>query len=185
MKIIRLCVLALLVLTIAGSAANAVLNRNSGGEAPVIKSEKDKLSVPCEYTASDLLKGLTASDEEDGDLTDRIMIGNFSGFKSRGVADLEYVVFDSDGNRDACTREVQFNDYKPPRILFDSPCVFFARSSASGDLKQNTRAYDMLDGDVTKRVRITETDADFKVPGKYSCPEGKYSFTRSRYRISG
>ena len=168
MKIIRLCVLALLVLTIAGSAANAVLNRNSGGEAPVIKSEKDKLSVPCEYTASDLLKGLTASDEEDGDLTDRIMIGNFSGFKSRGVADLEYVVFDSDGNRDACTREVQFNDYKPPRILFDSPCVFFARSSASGDLKQNTRAYDMLDGDVTKRVRITETDADFKVPGKYT-----------------
>ena len=26
----------------------------------------------------------------------------------------------------------------------------------------------MLDGDVTKRVRITETDADFKVPGKYT-----------------
>ena len=168
MKIIRLCVLALLILTIAGSAANAVLNRNGGGEAPAIKSTEDKISVPCKYTGSDLLQGMTASDEEDGDLTDRIMIGNFSGFKSRGVADLNYMVYDSDGNNDACTREVQFRDYKPPKISFNSPCVFFARESGSGDLKQNTRAYDMLDGDVTKRVRITKTDADFKEPGKYT-----------------
>ena len=165
MKIIRLCVLALLILTIAGSAANAVLNRNSGGEAPAIKSTEDKISVPCKYTGSDLLQGMTASDEEDGDLTDRIMIGNFSGFKSRGVADLNYMVYDSDGNNDACTREVQFRDYKPPKISFNSPCVFFARAATSGDLMQNTRAYDMLDGDVTKRVKITKTDADFKEPG--------------------
>ena len=168
MKIIRICVLALLVLTIAGSAANAVLNRDSGGEAPALKSTKDKISVSCKYTASDLLQGLTASDEEDGDLTDRIIIGNFSDFKSRGLADLDYMVYDSDGNNDACTREVQFSDYKPPQITFDAPCVFFARSATSADLLQNTRAYDMLDGDVTKRVKITETDADFKQPGDYS-----------------
>ena len=167
MKIIKICLLALLILTIAGSAAYMVLNKDKGGKAPSITGTKDKISVPCEYSDSDLLKGLTASDAEDGDLTDGIIIGNFSKFKTRGTADLEYVVFDSDGNFDSYKREVQFSDYEPPKITFNKPYVFYANKSTSGVLRQYTEANDLLDGDITKHLKITDTDADFDKIGDY------------------
>ena len=168
MKIIKICLLALLILTIAGSAAYAVLNKDKGGKAPSLTGTKDKISVPCEYSASDLLQGLTASDEEDGDLTDGIIIGNFSKFKSRGTADLEYVVYDSDGNYDSYKREVRFSDYEPPKISFYKPYVFYATKTTSAALRQYTEANDMLDGDITKHLKITDTDADFEMIGDYT-----------------
>ena len=45
------------------------------------------------------MEGITASDAEDGDLTDQIVAGSFSRFISDGVCSLTYVVFDS-ANRD-------------------------------------------------------------------------------------
>ena len=168
MKIIKLGLLALLILTIAGSAVKMVLNGKEGGEVPSFTSTKDKITVPCDYSASDLLEGLTASDAEDGDLTEKILVGNFSGFISRGTADLEYVVFDSDGNHETCTREITFDGYKPPQIGFNRPCVFYANAVADGVLRQYISAYDVLDGDISKFVKVTDTDANFKVPGDYT-----------------
>ena len=45
---------------------------------PVITSDRDVLEIPCEYTQEQLMEGLTASDAEDGDLTDQIVAGSFS-----------------------------------------------------------------------------------------------------------
>lgn len=168
MKIIRLCLLALLILTIGGSAAYTFLYRDGEGEEPSFKSKSDRITVPCEYTDADLLQGLTAADKEDGDLTDMIIIGNFSKFKRRGTADLEYVVYDSDGNNSSYTREVVFSDYTPPKITFTDPLVFYANNSSSVALRQYAEASDMIDGDVTKRLKIVETDADFDEVGEYT-----------------
>ena len=168
MKIIRICVLALLILTIGGYAAFMVMNRSDGGEPPSFTSTADKIMVSCEYSDTDLLRGLTASDKEDGDLTDEIIVGNFSEFKSRGTADLDYAVYDSDGNCTTFTREVRFTDYSPPKITFYSPLVFYAKGSSNVAMRQYAEAYDALDGNITKRVKITGTDADFDVVGEYT-----------------
>ena len=47
--------------------------------------------------------GVTASDEEDGDLTDQIVAGSFSRFVDPGVTGLTYVVFDSQGQSASLT----------------------------------------------------------------------------------
>ena len=50
---------------------------------PIINSSLDPLTVSCDFTREDLLKGLTAYDAEDGYITDSIIPGSFSLFKEK------------------------------------------------------------------------------------------------------
>ena len=84
---------------------------NGAGEdptKPVITNETGELEISTSYEESDLLEGLKAQDEKDGDLTDQIMVGNFSQFIEPGVCNLSYVVFDSSNQAATLTRRVKF-----------------------------------------------------------------------------
>ena len=50
---------------------------------PTITSDRDVLEIPCEYTQEQLLDGLSAFDKEDGDLTNKILVGNTHGSFTR------------------------------------------------------------------------------------------------------
>ena len=80
-------------------------------DVPEIASDREVLEIPCEYTEEQLMEGMSASDEQDGDLTDQIVAGAFSRFTEPGVTDLTYVVFDSAGQSASLTREIRFTDY--------------------------------------------------------------------------
>ena len=91
---------------------------------PVITSDREILEIPCDYTQDQLLKGLTAYDEKDGDLTDEIVAGNFSRFLSPGLCNVTYVVFDSSDQPGTLTRQVRFSDYHSPEFTLTEPLVF-------------------------------------------------------------
>ena len=52
---------------------------------PTITSDRDVLEIPCEYTQEQLLDGLSAFDKEDGDLTNKILVGNMTRFIDKGL----------------------------------------------------------------------------------------------------
>lgn len=107
--------------------------------------------------------GCTASDEYDGDLTDRI-----HSTEKDGV--ITYSVSDDAGNRAEVTRIVHYDDTIPPEItLTEGASVQVYAGSAFTD--PGFAAWDNCDGDITDRV---SREGDINI---YFC--GAYSLTYS------
>ena len=75
------------VIVIAFVAAAAVylvttigVSRKKDKTAPVITCEVDELEVSAGASEEELLKGLKATDNKDGDITDKIRVGSHSKF---------------------------------------------------------------------------------------------------------
>ena len=170
MKLIKICLILLLMLLIAYQAATDNLTQENSGNAPIISSDVDEIEVSCQYSKEDLLQGLTAYDVEDGYITDKILIGGFSDFTERGVSSLEYAVYDKDDNLVVFSRKVVFSDYVPPSIKLIAPCVFTATDNAYyyPSLSSYLEGWDVLDGDISKHLLITSDDLDYSKPGKYT-----------------
>ena len=139
-----------------------------GDEKPVIESDGETLEISCEYTKEDLLLGVTASDEEDGDLTDQIVAGSFSRFVDPGVTGLTYVVFDSQGQSASLTREVRFTDYHSPRFALSEPLVFREGEGSYTEAMERLDAVDQLDGSRKDWIIQTDTDVNYSTAGNYT-----------------
>lgn len=98
-------------------------------------------------TEEDIMEGLSAHDEEDGDLTGEILLGGLCPGYYAGDRRATYVVFDSANQSAVLTREVEFEDYRSPRFTLSAPLVFL--EGASGDAISNVGAEDVLDGDIS------------------------------------
>ena len=139
-----------------------------GDEKPVIESDGEALEISCEYTKEDLLLGVSASDEEDGDLTDQIVAGSFSRFVDPGVTGLTYVVFDSRGQSASLTREVRFTDYHSPRFALSEPLVFREGEGSYTEAMERLDAVDQLDGSRKDWIVQTDTDVNYSTAGNYT-----------------
>ena len=135
---------------------------------PEIAALSDTLEISCNYTQEQLLEGVTASDEKDGDLTSQILVGVFSRFIDPGVCDLTYVVFDSSEHMATLTRRVTFTDYHSPRFGLDQPLCFEAGSTNNTEVRAMFTVEDMLDGDLTDWITYIQTTASYSIPGSYT-----------------
>lgn len=127
---------------------------------PVITSSRDTISVSVkdlEQDDSALLKGLKASDDKDGDLTDKIRLVSMSHFTEPGVRTAEYAVFDSSNNAATLQRTVKYTDYTSPEIHLKSPLIYSMDNMNDNDmdLAENMTATDCLDGNITSQIRAT------------------------------
>ena len=107
MKILRILTVMLFILSLAlylgiSFRYQVVLDRVS----PQISCESEVLEAGVNATDAELLSGVTAKDNRDGDLTDRIMIQGISRMLSADTAQITYVVADTSGNIASCTRTV-------------------------------------------------------------------------------
>lgn len=139
---------------------------NADPNRPQLVSETERIVVPCDYTEEDIMEGLSAHDEEDGDLTGEILLGGLSRFTTPGICRATYVVFDSANQSAVLTREVEFEDYRSPRFTLSAPLVFL--EGASGDAISNVGAEDVLDGDISTQVRMTANDISYLRTGEYT-----------------
>ena len=81
MRRIRLAVVGIFVLSLIAFIVFNIVNRvTTDSTPPVITSESDTVTVSVAAEESELLAGLTATDDEDGDLTGEIMISSMSNF---------------------------------------------------------------------------------------------------------
>ncbi|MBC2320279.1 immunoglobulin-like domain-containing protein [Listeria booriae] len=109
--------------------------------------------------------GITASDTEDGDLTDRIDIESSDvDMTQPGTYAVEYSVTDSDNNTTKITRHVYVRTNDEP-VIHASDQTF--KAGASFDPFAGMSASDTEDGDITANVTITANDVDANQAGTY------------------
>ena len=168
MKFVRTSVVIIFILALgAFGLSKVVYMRNRDTAVPVIASDREVLEIPCDYTEEQLVEGLTAYDEKDGDLTSEIVAGNFSRFIETGICDVTYVVFDSSNQPGTLTRRVQFSDYHSPDFTLSDSLVFEEGGGSYSTVLERLGAWDLLDGDLSDWVTATDTDASYQKSGDY------------------
>ena len=167
MKLIKGLLVLLLLLTIMLTIFSETREEEAAGSAPVINSSVNPLTVSCDYTKEDLLEGLTAYDAEDGNISDSIITGRLSGFKEKGVSEIDYVVYDSDDNCGRYKRDVVFSDYRSPKIAISKPLVFYTKDASDSVLMKCLYGNDCLDGNVN-HIKVNNSNIDYGIPGEYT-----------------
>lgn len=166
LKGLSIAALALAVAVFAFAEVQEYLGRDD--TMPEISADSGTIDIPCDYTQEQLLVGVTASDEKDGDLTSQVLVGSFTRFIDPGICDLSYVVFDSSEHMATMTRRVHFTDYHSPRFALAAPLVFAESTTTNTDVRAMFSATDVLDGDLTDWITYVETNAAYNNPGDYT-----------------
>lgn len=172
MRRIRLAVVGIFVLSLIAFIVFNIVNRvTTDSTPPVITSESDTVTVSVAAEESELFAGLTAADDEDGDLTGEIMISSMSNFTEPGKRTVSYVVFDASNNASTLTRNLEYTDYTAPQIKLTQPLRYSLNEMEDASLTENMSVQDCLDGDITQQIRATFND------GSYIAMAGEYGIT--------
>lgn len=134
-------------------------------EGPKLSCSEETLSISVHDGDEALLRGLSAEDAQDGNLTDRILLSSKSYFLEKGVFNAEYVVFDSHQNAATLTRRVVYTDYESPKFALSQPLVYI-RGNSIRYLNYVT-ASDVLDGDITDRIKVKASNVSNYTAGTY------------------
>ena len=167
-KTLRIAVCVLFVLTTVLFGLSYVHARQLARDSrPVITFDTDRITVSLEPTEEELLAGVTATDAEDGDLTGNVLVESISHFITPGVCNVTYAVRDSQNHVTSATRRIEYAGYTSPRFTMSDDLVFSINEQANPFLCIG--AVDVLDGDISDRVKIAATSNGFQsgVTGVY------------------
>lgn len=127
-----------------------------GNSAPVIEFDAPHLELSVEDDQSRLLEGVHAYDEEDGDLTDNIIVDSISKFDSEQNRTVKYVVFDRDNKAVAAERTISYSDYTAPVFKFTQSLVMDTLTTSR--LNRLVSAESCVDGDISSNVNVKVGD---------------------------
>ncbi|PZG37670.1 hypothetical protein C1910_10220 [Listeria ivanovii] len=141
-------------------------------DAPAITGETNTILQPGE--TFDPVNTITATDKEDGNLTDKVKVTNNPVDTSRsGTYEVSYEVTDSDENTATFIRTVTVTE--APVITGENE-TRLNPNDAFDDPMSTINATDKEDGDLTKKVKITNNTVDVHTLGSY---EVSYEVTDS------
>lgn len=173
----KLNALAIIVaaLFLGGGGFFLVNKRNNADHIPPeIILENDQIECSITATEEELKTGVTASDNKDGDITDRILIDDIrirqeEQENDKKIFDITYVVFDSNSNMTTASRTLIYNDYVSPHFSIADNLQFASASAVQ--LYSLISANDCIDGDITNQINIQMGDSfkDAISPGEYDC----------------
>lgn len=133
--------------------------------SPMITMDSEVLTINCSASRSALLKGVTAQDQQDGDVSDTLIVESMSNFIEKGRRTYTIAAFDSSNNITKVTREVVYRDYSSPKFYLEEPCSFPLDTK---NMFLSIEAMDKLDGDITNRIKMsTEYYVQVDEPGIY------------------
>ncbi len=133
--------------------------------APRIVCDGATLEVSVTGTDADLCRGLIATDDVDGDITDRIIVRRVSRLVGSNSAVANYAVFDSASNFCTFTRNIYYTDYCQPEYALSQPMIFNVNSVVT--LEDRLTAHDLIDGDITSRIRVSAANISNSAEGEY------------------
>lgn len=165
MNILRYSVLTLFVLTLCAFAAFNIMRMKQDQTYPSITIENDIIDVSLDAERDELLDGVTAYDEKDGDITDKIIIESISRFTDTGVSVVKYSVCDNDNHTASAQRKIRYTDYESPHFTLSDSLVFGTSQSIS--VRYILGATDCIDGDISSKVIITAMEYSSQIEGKY------------------
>lgn len=143
---------------------NVMLDRVS----PKIQCESEVLDVSVNAADSELLSGVTAKDNRDGDLTDKIIIQGVSRLLTADTARITYVVMDSSDNIASCTRTLHYTDYVRPQLMLTEIPVYrtYPEDDSLAELYDALAAQDVRDGDLSDQIQISAQYANDNIEGE-------------------
>ncbi len=158
-----------IVLFMAVSIAFLVLyaydNTILDNQAPKIECDGVPLEVSVRATDRELCAGLTAYDDVDGDITDQIVVRKISQLVDAKSAIISYAVFDSSSNCCTFSRYVTYTDYEKPQFKLSQPLIYNVNALVT--LEDRLSAYDVIDGDITNRIRLSSANLGNTDIGEY------------------
>ena len=150
-------IFVLAVLEFAFFSLYRYMHEDRTGPEIVVSSQELEISVKDGEDV--LLKGVTAKDDHDGTVTDRLMVENISNFTSEGKRIVTYVAVDSSGNVSRETRTVSYTDYRKPQFeVSNAPRFSVTELDSATDYSKYIRAKDLIDGDITKNIKVISVD---------------------------
>lgn len=167
MKALRIIVvIAFVFVSIASIAVYISEKIGTDRTIPQITVEEEMIEVSLKATDEELLKGVTAYDEKDKDLTEKIIIESVSGFTEKGISKVTYAVCDSDNNVAKATRKIRFKSYESPKFKVTGNLCFSLYEHI--DISEIIEAHDSIEGNITGSVIITSNDYSGSNAGAYS-----------------
>lgn len=157
MKKTRIILGILCLITLVGFGAYLFTKHiNQDVEPPVIQAESGALNVSIAADESELLKDVTARDNQDGDISDRIMIEKIEKKAGGKLNEFQvtYVVFDQASNAGYLTRDLVYQDYRLPHFRLDVPLRFPENRQFS--LLNYFSADDCLEGDISSYIMLDD-----------------------------
>lgn len=167
MRIMRFCVVLLTALmTVVFFVVFITTKVKADKTIPVITVEDGILEVSVTATEKELLKGVTATDEKDGDISDRLLVESIGKFSKVGYCKITYAASDHDNHVVTATRKIHYTDYTPPKFKMNKPLIFsiYDEIRTAGVVG----ATDCLDGDISQNVIIYSPDYEEGEEGTFS-----------------
>ncbi len=113
--------------------------------------------ISVQSTEDDLLQYVTAVDEEDGDISNEIIVEKMSNIYDDSKREITYVVCDSNNNVTKVNKEITYSDYTPPVIeSVEVKPIIHDRKYA--DVLACFTATDVIDGDISHKLKIVSID---------------------------
>lgn len=167
MKPFRIVVLiAFVFVSIASSAVFISEKIKTDRTIPQITVDGEMIEVSLKATDEELLKGVTAYDEKDKDLTDKIIIESISRFKEKGVSKVIYAVCDSNNNVSRALRIIKYKGYESPKFKVVGNLCFSLYEHI--DIRDFIEATDSLEGNISNKIVVTSDDFATSVAGAFT-----------------
>lgn len=165
MKILRVCAVVMFVLTACAFAVFNIRQLDADKTYPVITIDGEMLEVSLRADRDELVGGVSAYDEKDGDITDKIIVESISRFTEKGVSVVKYAVCDNDSHVTTAQRKIRYRDYESPRFTLSDSLVFGVSENIY--IRYLLGATDSIDGDISDKVIITANDYTAQTVGIY------------------
>ncbi|MBC2080339.1 DUF5011 domain-containing protein [Listeria booriae] len=134
----------------------------TSNEKPAIQAEDQTIKKGTKF---DPIADVTATDQEDGDLTKTIeVIRNTVDTTKEGTYQVSYEVIDSDGNIAYKTITVTVTSNEKPTIAAENQVITVGDKF---DPQQLATSTDQEDGDLTKQIEVIINTVDTSQPGTY------------------
>ncbi len=166
MRILRICITVLFAAVLCLFIIFNINYAKRDRTVPTITFDSDEISVPLHASREELLAGVTAYDEKDGDISNKIVVESISRFVEPGVSVVRYSVCDGDRHIASATRKVIYENYSSPRFTVSSSLVF--PTGQSFNIHSIIGATDKIDGDISEKVIITVGDYSAQSSAVYS-----------------
>lgn len=167
MRILRVVAVLLFVVTTALYIYFSVTEKlKTDNTMPVITLEEDVLEVDINATNKDLLKGVTAYDEKDGDISDKVIVESLSNFIEPGYCRITYAVCDANNHVATATRKVRYVGYESPKFSLEEDLCFSIYEKLN--LRNILTATDCIDGDISDNIVISSEDYSSAIAGVFT-----------------
>ena len=169
MKIINsICTIILIIAIVLFGRYYYHRQANLDIEGPVIQIDQELLEVSIHDSENALLKGVTAYDAKDGDVTKSIGIENISDFLEDTICQVDYVAFDKDNHVSRASRRIKYIDYTSPVFKLTEP-LKFQSTNRNIDILEHVYAEDCIDGNISKQILFSEDSRIYvNVPAEYA-----------------